>query len=138
MKKDKMNNDIPLVSIIVATYNRSNILYYALSSLIKSIFQEWECIVVGDACTDDTENVISSLGDSRIRFVNLKENFGEQSGPNNYGCELARGKYIAFLNHDDMWFPDHLTSCISYIEKWKTIMTLQQLITKFVVPRTIN
>jgi glycosyltransferase involved in cell wall biosynthesis len=98
----------PEVSVIMATYNRSNIIHYAIASLIAQTFLDWELIVVGDCCTDDTESVVKNLRDGRIRFINLPENFGEQSGPNNEGLRLARGKYIAFLNHDDLWFADHL------------------------------
>src|SRR5690606_24951720 len=95
----------PLVSVVMATYNRSNIIVYAIESLRANTLQDWELIVVGDCCTDDTETVVSAFGDQRIRFINLPENCGEQSGPNNFGVGLARGKYLAFLNHDDMWFP---------------------------------
>ena len=51
----------------------------------------WELWVVGDACTDDTEQVVDSFGDERIHFVNLDRNVGEQSGPNNEGFRRSRG-----------------------------------------------
>ncbi len=108
-----MNGNSPLVSIVTATYNRSNSLYYSLSLLQNQYFKDWECIIVGDACTDDTEEVVASFKEKRFRFVNLKKNFGEQSGPNNYGCSIASGRYIAFLNHDDLWFPDHLSTMLT-------------------------
>jgi len=104
-----------VISVITATYNRSNVLYYAISSLLRSTYEDWELIVVGDACTDDSEEVVGSFDDPRIRFVNLKENFGDQSGPNNVGAELARGEYIAYLNHDDLYFPDHLGSSLDVL-----------------------
>jgi len=98
----------PVVSVIIATFNRSNILYYSIASVIDQSFNDWEMIVVGDCCTDGTEDVVGGFEDSRIRFINLSSNFGEQSGPNNEGLKSARGRYIAFLNHDDLWFCDHL------------------------------
>ena len=98
----------PLVSIIIATYNRSNILGYAINSVLHQTLTDWELIVVGDCCTDDTEAVVASFQDPRVSFVNLRDNFGEQSKPNNEGVRYARGRYIAFLNHDDLWFSDHL------------------------------
>ena len=73
------------ISIITATYNRSNLLAYAINSVLRSTYEDWELIVVGDACTDDTESVVNAFGDPRIQFYNLEENFGEQSGPNNIG-----------------------------------------------------
>ncbi|MCK5003992.1 MAG: glycosyltransferase family 2 protein [Candidatus Aminicenantes bacterium] len=111
-----MNAKSPLISVVTATYNRSNVLYYSLSLLQKQEFRDWECIIVGDKCTDDTGNVVASFNENRFRFINLDENTGDQAGPNNYGCRLARGKYIAFLNHDDLWFPDHLSSMLQTMD----------------------
>jgi len=107
----------PLISIITATYNRSNILGFTISSVLASLYENWELLVVGDACTDDTESVVNSFGDPRMRFINLPQNVGEQSGPNNEGLRQAQGRYIAFLNHDDLWFPDHLPRMVVSLEK---------------------
>lgn len=92
----------------MATYNRSNVIGHAIDSVRASTVEDWELIVVGDACTDDTADVVAAYGDPRIRFVDLERNCGEQSGPNNVGVSLARGRYLAFLNHDDLWMPDRL------------------------------
>lgn len=108
---------MPSVSVVMSTYNRSDVLRCAITTVVAQTVTDWELIVVGDACTDDTASVVESFGDPRIRFVNRSENFGEQSGPNNEGVALARGRYIAFLNHDDLWLPRHLELCIDAIEK---------------------
>ena len=100
----------PLVSIVVATYNRSQVVAHAIASVRRSTVTDWELIVVGDHCTDDTEAVVAGFADPRITWVNLAENAGEQSGPNNEGIRRARGRYLAFLNHDDLYFPDHLAT----------------------------
>ena len=107
----------PRVSVITATYNRSRVLRHAIASVIAQRFTHWELIVVGDACTDDTADVVAGFDDRRIRFHSLEANVGEQSGPNNVGVSLARGDVIAFLNHDDLWFPDHLEVLESAIER---------------------
>lgn len=107
----------PLVSVVTATYNRSNVLVLAIESVCWQSFSKWELIVVGDACTDDTEAIVTAkaIEDPRIRFINLEQNVGEQSGPNNAGCRMARGDFIAFLNHDDLWLPDHLERLLQAI-----------------------
>ncbi|HLG43171.1 MAG TPA: glycosyltransferase family 2 protein [Planctomycetota bacterium] len=96
------------VSVIMATYNRSNVLKLAIETVRWQTLADWELIVVGDACTDDTAQVVAAFDDPRIRFINRASNFGEQSGPNNDGMRLARGEFIAMLNHDDLWWPRHL------------------------------
>ena len=107
---------MPRVTVITATYNRSEVLRYAIQSVRRQVYPDWEHIIVGDACTDDTEALVRSFGDSRLCFVNRAENFGEQSGPNNDGLALASGELIAFLNHDDLWFPDHLASLTAHLD----------------------
>jgi glycosyltransferase involved in cell wall biosynthesis len=106
----------PHVSVVMATYNRSNIVHHAIQSVLRQTLTDLELIVVGDACTDDTEAVVRSFDDPRVRFVNLERNIGEQSGPNNHGLGLARGSLIAFLNHDDLWFEDHLERAVQHLE----------------------
>ena len=107
----------PAISVITATYNRSNVLRYSIESLLRSTVTDWELLVIGDACTDDSEAVVAAFADRRIRFHNLKRNFGEQSGPNNEGFRLARGNYIAYLNHDDLYFSDHLGACLECMDR---------------------
>jgi glycosyltransferase involved in cell wall biosynthesis len=99
----------------MATYNRSNILGYSIESVLAQSLADIELIVVGDACTDDTPDVVASFRDDRLRFVNLERNFGEQSGPNNVGVSMARGQWLAFCNHDDLWFADHLESALAHL-----------------------
>ena len=106
----------PLVTVIIATYNRSGPLHYAISSVLAQTFDDFELLVVGDACTDDSEQVVRAFPDSRISWHNLPANTGNQSGPNKQGLALAKGDYIAYLGHDDLWHPDHLKNLVSAIE----------------------
>jgi len=108
--------DTPKVGIVIATYNRSNVLVHAIESVRRSTLTDWELLVVGDACTDDTADVVAGFNDPRIRFINLDRNFGEQSGPNNVGASLVRAPLLAFLNHDDLYFPEHLERSLSHLE----------------------
>lgn len=106
----------PVVSVIIAAYNRSRVLRHAIQSVVDSTFPDWELIVVGDRCTDDTEACVAAFLDPRIRFTNLSVNCGDQSGPNNHGIAMASGKYIAFLNQDDLYFRDHLATCVAALD----------------------
>jgi len=107
----------PRVSVVVATYNSSHLLRYALSSLQLSELEDWEAIVVGDHCTDDSEACVASFGDPRMCFTNLAENSGQQATPNNHGVAAARGEYLAFLNHDDLYLPWHLNAQIAALKR---------------------
>jgi glycosyltransferase involved in cell wall biosynthesis len=104
------------ISVVIATYNRSNVLHYAIESVLAQTVSDWEMVVIGDACTDDTAEVVESFGDRRIRFHNLDQNVGEQSGPNNVGTSMARGQYVAYLNQDDIWMPHHLETLLEGIQ----------------------
>jgi glycosyltransferase involved in cell wall biosynthesis len=105
----------PMVSVIIPTYNRSNVLRIAIHSVLWQTEQNFELLVIGDGCTDDSESVVRSFGDARIRWHNLPENSGHQSAPNNAGLALARGQYIAYLGHDDIWHPGHLGTMVAAI-----------------------
>src|SRR5687768_2452137 len=100
----------------MATYNRSNLLPLVIHTVLWQTFTDWELLVIGDACTDDTEAVVNSIGDPRIHFFNLPDNCGDQSGPNNEGMRRARGKFVAFLNHDDFWMPEHLANAVARLD----------------------
>lgn len=106
-----------LISVVTATYNRADVLRVTLQSLREQTFTDWELIVVGDACTDHTAGVVASFNDPRMRFVNLPVNSGDQAVPNNEGVRLARGELIAFLNHDDLWMPDHLQTALAALQR---------------------
>jgi glycosyltransferase involved in cell wall biosynthesis len=108
---------VPAVSVIMATYNRSNILPFAVESVQLQSHTDWELVVVDDASTDDTRAVVESMNDDRIRYVRLGANFGDQSGPNNAGMLLARAPVLAFLNHDDLWFRQHLEHSLALLER---------------------
>lgn len=106
----------PLVTVIVATYNWSTVLPYSIGSALRQTFRDFELLVVGDGCTDDSAEVVSALGDPRVRWINLPKNSGHQSGPNNEGLRQARGKIIAYLGHDDLWIPHHLSILIGALD----------------------
>jgi glycosyltransferase involved in cell wall biosynthesis len=107
----------PLVTVIIPTYNRSATLSFALQSVRAQTLRDFEVLVVGDACTDDSEKVVHKFRDPRFHWINLEKNSGGQWGPNNEGLKRAQGLYIAYLGHDDLWFPWHLSSLMTFVAK---------------------
>lgn len=108
---------MPRVTVILATYNRSYTLRCALLSLCNQTYRDFEAWIVGDSCTDDSEQAVANLGDERLHWTNLPQRVGSQSGPNNEGLRRATGDLIAYLGHDDLWFPWHLESLIATTER---------------------
>jgi glycosyltransferase involved in cell wall biosynthesis len=113
---DATGQKAPLVSVVIATHNRPAALRQALRSVLGQTLQDFEILVIGDACRPDTATLIAEFADPRIVYINLPVNFGEQSGPNNIGFARARGRFVALLNHDDLWFPDHLAAMTGWID----------------------
>jgi len=106
----------PLVTVILPTYNWSSVLRYSVASVLRQTFIDFELLVIGDGCTDDSERVVAEPGDARVRWINLPENSGHQSGPNNVGLRQARGQIIAYHGHDDLWLPHHLEVMVSALQ----------------------
>lgn len=99
----------PKVSVIMATWGRGRHILPSVLSVLQQDFPDFELIVVGDACTDETEAVVTGIGDPRVRWMNQTERCGSQAGPNNAGIAAAQAEIIAYLGHDDLWEPNHLT-----------------------------
>lgn len=107
----------PIVTVVIATYGWSSALRTSIPSVLEQTFADLELLVVGDGCDDDTADVVASFDDPRVRWHNLPTNTGSQTGPNNLGIELARGRYVAYLGHDDLWHPRHLEDLVGAIER---------------------
>jgi hypothetical protein len=96
------------VTFVIATYRRAEALRSTIRSVLLQTHGDWTALVIGDRCGDETADVLRPFKDPRIRYYNLPDRFGEQSGPNSAGLHLASGDFIAFLNHDDLLVQDHL------------------------------
>jgi glycosyltransferase involved in cell wall biosynthesis len=105
------------VTVIIATYNWSSVLRYSVGSVLRQTFTDFELLVVGDGCTDDSADVVAAANDPRVRWINLPANTRHQSGPNNEGLRQARGEIIAYLGHDDLWLPHHLESLVRAFDR---------------------
>ena len=106
----------PRVTVIIPTFNWSSVLPYSIGSVLGQTYTDFELLVIGDGCTDDSQQVVSRIVDPRLRWINLPENTGHQTAPNNHGLSQARGQIIAYLGHDDLWLPHHLLLAISAID----------------------
>jgi glycosyltransferase involved in cell wall biosynthesis len=106
----------PSVTVIIPTYNSSGTLKLALETVRRQSYQDFEVRVVGDGCTDDSERAVASLGDERFQWLNLPTNSGTPSRPRNEALSRAKGRYIAYLGHDDLWFPWHLEGLVGSLE----------------------
>lgn len=108
-----------LVSIIIPTYNRAHLIGETLDSVLAQTYTNWECIVVDDGSTDNTNLVISNYvtKDSRFQYHHRPTN--KQKGPSscrNYGFELSKGEFINWFDDDDVMMPDALQKRISFFK----------------------
>ena len=116
----------PLVTVIVATYNRSRLLTErCIPSILGQTYDNLEVLVVGDCCTDDTEELVSQIKDPRLKFYNLPERGRYPSdplrrwmvagiAPQNKALSLAQGDFITHLDDDDEYMPDRLQKLVTF------------------------
>ena len=97
----------PVVTVVVPTYNRASLLVRAIGSVLAQTLRNWELIVVDDCSTDETEQVVRSFSDDRIKYIRHDRN-RRVSAARNTGIRCARGEYVAFLDDDDEWLPEKL------------------------------
>lgn len=101
-----------LISVIIPSYNHGKYLSRALQSMLDQTYAHWEVIIVDNYSTDNTDTVIDSYSDSRIRCIKINNN-GVIATSRNLGIKNARGSWVAFLDSDDWWVKDKLLSCTS-------------------------
>ena len=106
---------MPLVSIIIPTYNRAHTIERALQSVMGQTLQDFEILIVDDASTDSTTAVIDKFADPRIRYFRHDKNLFAGAARNT-GMKAATGKYIAFLDSDDAWLPEKLERQVELLE----------------------
>jgi len=109
-------HDTPRVSVVIATYNRAHLLAHAIQSLCDQTFRDFEVIVVDDASTDNTPQVIKeAFPVAGLRYMRHEKNRGP-SAARNTGIAVAKGKYIAFQDSDDQWLREKLEKQVAVIE----------------------
>lgn len=108
-----MNSD--LVSIIMPSYNTAKYIKGSIQSVINQTYTNWELIIVDDCSTDNTDEVVKSISDDRIHYIKNEKNSGAAVSRNRALCE-AKGKWIAFLDSDDLWMPQKLEEQIVFMK----------------------
>lgn len=106
------------VTIIIAAYQRPDALNRALKSVYVQTHCRWTVLIIADSCSNEFLSKVD-LSDNRVALINLPERCGNQYGPNSVGLHFACSDYIAFLNHDDIWLPDHLEIATKHLEQQK-------------------
>ena len=97
----------PLVSIILPTYNRGHVIGKAIKSILNQTYRNFELIIVDDGPDDNTQSIVDSFRDGRIRYIKKEMRLGVSKARNS-GLGVSRGDYIAFIDSDDSWFPEKL------------------------------
>lgn len=104
------------ISVLLPTHNRADVIGYSIESIRRQTFSDFELLIVGDGCTDTTEQVVKKFmqNDARIQWFPFAKGKGFGYTHRNTVLKQARGKLIAFAAHDDIWFPDHLERMNSF------------------------
>ena len=111
---------MPMVSVIIPTYNRAALLKETLESVFVQTYTDYEVIVIDDGSTDNTEKMVSALLPVHTQLRYLKQANTGVSAARNHGIFEARGEWIAFLDSDDLWLPDKLKKQMAFLVKHPT------------------
>lgn len=122
-----VSDNLPLVSIILPTYNCAAFLHYSIGSILLQTYDSYEIIVIDDGSTDNTKKILNPFI-QRIKYIRSEQNKGLPTA-RNIGIRSALGKYIAFIDADDIWLPEKLQTDIEY---FKTHSELSMVYSKHV------
>ncbi|QOR39291.1 glycosyltransferase family 2 protein [Billgrantia diversa] len=111
----------PIISIVVPVYNKENYVSRSIMSALDQTYTEFEIIVVDDASTDSSMEKVEEFKDSRIRVLHRSQPGPGGYAARNYGIREARGSWIAFLDADDAWFPEHLAQSMRIANEFPEI-----------------
>lgn len=105
-----------LVSVIMPTYNHAEFIREAIESVLNQSYKNLELIIIDNYSEDNTQQIVGSFRDDRIRYYKFA-NHGIIAASRNYGLKEAKGKYVAFIDSDDLWFPDKLRKQVEVMEE---------------------
>lgn len=105
-----------LVSVIMPSFNTGKYIKQSIESVMAQTYQNWELLIVDDCSNDNTDDIIASISDERVRYYKNEHNSGAAVSRNR-ALREAKGKWIAFLDSDDLWMPDKLEKQIAFMER---------------------
>ena len=105
-----------LVSIIMPSWNTDRFMAETIQSVIDQTYTNWELLIVDDCSTDNTDEVVASFKDDRIKYFHNEKNSGAAL-TRNRAMREARGEWIAFLDSDDLWMPEKLERQIAFMKE---------------------
>ena len=111
-----MITDNPLISVVVATHNHAHFLPECLSSIKSQTYTNYELIVVDNGSNDNTKEVVENFAWDKLNYCYQRDT-GSVAGPRNTGIRLSKGKYVAFLDSDDLWHSQNLKKTMEVLEK---------------------
>ena len=116
-----------LVSIIMPAFNAGKTIKKSIESVFNQSYKDWELIIVNDASTDNTQEIVESLikKEKRIHLIRPKKNIGCALARDK-GIKASNGRWIAFLDADDLWLPKKLEAQIAFQKKNKAVLTYTQ------------
>ncbi|MHA1381845.1 MAG: glycosyltransferase family 2 protein [Candidatus Helarchaeota archaeon] len=106
-----------MISVIIPTYNRAKLLPRAIRSVLNQTYENFEIIIIDDASKDNTQEVVNSFSDRRIKYICLYERVGVAAA-RNIGIKTSEGKFLTFLDSDDEWHPMKLKAQIDAINRF--------------------
>ncbi|SEK90493.1 glycosyltransferase family 2 protein [Xaviernesmea oryzae] len=106
---------MPLFSVVIPLYNRRSVIAATIDSVLQQTFQDFEIVIIDDGSKDQPEDVINAIKDPRIRLIRQPNAGG--SAARNHGIDEARGEFIAFLDSDDEFLPDHLSAAKTALDQ---------------------
>ena len=115
---------MPIISVITPCYNGANYLVDCIESVLSQSFQDWEMLIVDDCSIDDSKYIITEYvkKDSRVKYYRTEQPSGSPTVPRNIGIDNAKGRYIAFLDCDDLWLPTKLEEQLNVFNTHKCAM----------------
>ncbi len=119
-----MGNEQPLVSIVTPLYNAERFIEEMIDSVIGQTYSNWELIIIDDASTDRSFELVKAKvrNELRIRLYQFQENKGAAAARNK-GIQQAKGKYLAFLDSDDLWLPTKLEKQVDFMEQGEKVFS---------------